>query len=101
MYIRDLSERIKKTIMELKSQGKTSTDILCLDIWKIKIVNIIIIIDEKTAPIVRKAYQLILQGYSCGDIANIFNEKGYITSLGRKEELQILDYTRNFKKGTE
>ena len=49
----------------------------------------------------RKAYQLILQGYSCGDIANIFNEKGYITSLERKEELQILDYTRNFKKGTE
>lgn len=101
LYIRDLSERIKKTVMELKSQGKNINGHTMFGYLKDNNCKYHIIIDEKTAPIVKEAYQLILQGYSCGDIANIFNEKGYITPSERKEELQILDYTRNLKKGTE
>ena len=59
------------------------------------------LIDEKTAHIVRKAFKLILQGYSCVNIANIFNEKGYITRSDRKEELGLISYKHNLKTGTE
>ena len=60
-----------------------------------------IIIDEKTAFIVKEAFELILQGYSCRQIAGIFNEKGYITRSGRKEELGIISYEKSLKTGTE
>ena len=59
------------------------------------------LIDEKTAHIVREAFELILQGYSCVNIANIFNEKGYITRSDRKEELGLISYKHNLKTGTE
>ena len=46
-------------------------------------------------------FELILQGYSCRQIAGIFNEKGYITRSGRKEELGIISYEKSLKTGTE
>src|SRR3712207_9032885 len=59
-----------------------------------------IIIDKKTAFIVKEAFDLLLKGYSCIQIANIFNEKGYITRSERKEELKLSDYTRNLVTGS-
>lgn len=59
-----------------------------------------IIIDKKTAFIVKEAFDLLLKGYSCIQVANIFNEKGYITCSERKEELKLSDYTGNLVTGS-
>lgn len=43
---------------------------------------------------------MLLEGYSCNQVANIFNEKDYITCSERKEELKISKYTRNLVTGS-
>ncbi|MEF3317530.1 recombinase family protein [Peptoniphilus grossensis] len=50
---------------------------------------------------VKEAFDLLIKGYSCIQVANIFNEKGYITRSERKEELKLSDYTGNLITGSE
>ncbi|MDE7164304.1 MAG: recombinase family protein [Clostridiales bacterium] len=42
------------------------------------------IIDEDTAPIVRKAFEMFVAGYNYADIARYMNERGIATSTGGK-----------------
>lgn len=41
-------------------------------------------IDEKTAPIVRKIFEMYADGYTLKEIAKCLNEKGYTTARGNK-----------------
>lgn len=80
-YSAELGQKINRGIREsaLKSQYIGGTPPLGY-----KIVNKKYEIDETTAPIIREAFQLFLEGTTIADICRIFNAKGYKTSLGKR-----------------
>jgi len=100
-YSKELSQKIRDISQELKSQGKNTNGLAPFGYLKDPNDKHRILVDEKTAFIVKEAFELILQGHSCRKIARMFNEKGYITRSGRKEELGIISYENNLKTGTE
>lgn len=100
-YSKELSQKIRGISQELKSQGKNTNGLAPFGYLKDPNDKHRILVDEKTAFIVKEAFELILQGHSCRKIAIVFNEKGYITRSGRKEELGIISYENNLKMGTE
>lgn len=100
-YSKELSQKIRSISQELKSQGKNTNGLAPFGYIKDPNDKHHILVDEKTAFIVKEAFELILQGYSCNKIARVFNEKRYITRSGRKEELGIISYKNNLKMGTE
>lgn len=99
LYSRELSEKIKNANAYLKAQGKNNNWAAPFGYIKEPNNKHTIIVDKETAFIVKEAFELLLKGYSCRDIANIFNEKGYITRSGRKEALKLNDYSNNLKTG--
>ena len=100
-YSKELSQKIRSISQELKSQGKNTNGLAPFGYIKDPNDKHHILVDEKTAFIVREAFELILQGYSCNKIARVFNEKRYITRSDRKEELGLTSYKHNLKTGTE
>lgn len=100
-YSKELSQKIRGISQELKSQGKNTNGLAPFGYIKDPNDKHHILVDEKTAFIVKEAFELILQGYSCRKIARVFNEKGYITRSERKEELGIISYDKSLKTGTE
>lgn len=101
LFSKELSEKVSNSLKQIKSQGKNINWAAPFGYIKDPKDKHSIIIDEKTAFIVKEAFDLILRGYSCTQIANIFNEKGYITRSERKEELKLSDYTGNLITGSE
>ena len=99
LYSRELSEKVINANTHLKAQGKNINWAAPFGYIKDPNNKHHIIVDKETAFIVREAFELLLKGYSCRDIANIFNEKGYITRSGRKEVLKLNDYSNNLKIG--
>lgn len=49
-----------------------------------KLVNKQFVLDEKTAPLVREAFELFADGKTIADICNVFNDKGYRTVNNNK-----------------
>ena len=100
LFSKELSEKVRGAVKQIKSQGKNTNWAAPFGYIKYPEDKYHIIIDKKTAFIVKEAFYLLLKGYSCIQVANIFNEKGYITRSERKEELKLSDYTRNLVTGS-
>ena len=100
LFSKELSEKVRSSVKQIKSQGKNTNWAAPFGYIKDPEDKYHIIIDKKTAFIVKEAFDLLLKGYSCIQVANIFNEKGYITRSERKEELKLSDYTRNLVTGS-
>ena len=100
LFSKELSEKVRSSVKQIKSQGKNTNWAAPFGYIKDPKDKYHIIIDEKTALIVKEAFDLLLKGYSCTQVANIFNKKGYITRSERKEELKLSDYSRNFITGS-
>lgn len=100
LFSKELSEKVRGAVKQIKSQGKNTNWAAPFGYIKDPEDKYHIIIDKKTAFIVKEAFDLLLKGYSCIQVANIFNEKGYITRSERKEELKLSDYTRNLVTGS-
>lgn len=100
LFSKELSEKVRSSVKQIKSQGKNINWAAPFGYIKDPKDKYHIIIDEKTAFIVKEAFDLLLKGYSCTQVANIFNKKGYITRSERKEELNLSDYSRNFITGS-
>lgn len=100
LFSKELSEKVRSSFKQIKSQGKNTNWAAPFGYIKDPEDKYHIIIDKKTAFIVKEAFDLLLKGYSCIQIANIFNEKGYITRSERKEELKLSDYTGNLVTGS-
>ena len=100
LFSKELSEKVSNSLKQIKSQGKNTNWAAPFGYIKDPNNKYHIIIDKKTAFIVKEAFDLVLRGYSCTQIANIFNEKGYITRSERKEELKLSDYTGNLITGS-
>ena len=80
-YSAELGQKINRGMREsaMKSQYIGGTSPLGY-----KIVNKRYEIDETTAPIIREAFQMFLEGSTIADICRTFNAKGYKTSLGKR-----------------
>ena len=100
LFSKELSEKVSNSLKQMKSQGKNTNWAAPFGYIKDPKDKYHIIIDDKTAFIVKEAFDLLLEGYSCIQIANIFNKKGYITRSERKEELKLSDYTGNLVTGS-
>ena len=100
LFSKELSEKVRSSVKQIKSQGKNTNWAAPFGYIKDPKDKYHIIIDEKTAFIVKEAFDVLLKGYSCTQVANIFNKKGYITRSERKEELKLSDYSRNFITGS-
>ncbi|SFE35602.1 recombinase family protein [Peptostreptococcus sp. D1] len=100
LFSKELSEKVRGAVKQIKSQGKNTNWAAPFGYIKDPEDKYHIIIDKKTAFIVKEAFDLLLKGHSCIQIANIFNEKGYITRSERKEELKLSDYTGNLATGS-
>lgn len=101
LFSKELSEKVRGAVKQIKSQGKNTNWAAPFGYIKDPKDKYHIIIDKKTAFIVKEAFYLLLKGYSCIQVANIFNEKGYITRSERKEELKLSDYAKNLVTGSE
>lgn len=100
LFSKELSEKVRSSVKQIKSQGKNTNWAAPFGYIKDPKDKYHIIIDEKVAFIVKEAFDLLLKGYSCTQVANIFNKKGYITRSERKEELKLSDYTGNLLTGS-
>ncbi len=100
-YSKDMSEKIRANILELKSQGKNIDSVPPFGYIKDPKNRHKIIIDKETAPIVKEAFDLICEGFSCREIARKFNENNYITGAERKERLRLGKCPHNYEEGTE
>lgn len=100
LFSKELSEKVRGAVKQIKSQGKNTNWAAPFGYIKDPEDKYRIVIDKKTAFIVKEAFDLLLKGYSCIQVANIFNEKGYITRSERKQELKISDYSRNIITGS-
>ena len=93
---------MRSSVKQIKSQWKNTNWAAPFGYIKDPKDKYHIIIDEKVAFIVKEAFDLILKGYSCTQVANIFNKKEYVTRSERKE-ISILNVNlqtiyENYKK---
>ncbi len=100
LFSKELSEKVRSSVKQIKSQGKNTNWAAPFGYIKDPKDKYHIIVDEKVAFIVKEAFDLLLKGYSCTQVANIFNKKGYITRSERKEELKLSNYTGNLLTGS-
>ena len=92
-YAKDASQKVRSVQNALKAKGKFMA-------WQppfgyIKDPNDKhkIIVDDEVAHIVREAFELSLKGMSTRKIAQLFNEKNYITPYRRKKQTSRMDYS--------
>lgn len=91
-YSKDIAQKVKSVTTELKKQGKYLAWSPPLGYMKDSNDKHKIIIDKETAWIVRKVYDLALDGLSTRKIAAIMNEENIPTPQKRKKEITNLDY---------
>lgn len=91
-YAKDISTKVKTVTTELKKQGKFLGWSPPLGYMRDPEDKYKIIIDEKTAWIVKKIFSLALEGLSTRKIASIMNAKKIPTPNNRKKELTNMKY---------
>ena len=78
-YSAELSQKINRGMRESAYKHNSIGGALPLGY---KTVDKKLVIDEKTAPIVREAFTMYAEGHSVAEICRIFNARGYKTSKG-------------------
>lgn len=91
-YAKDISQKVKSVTTELKKQGKYLAWSPPLGYMKDPNDKHRIIVDKETSWIVRKVFDLALEGISTRKIATIMNEENIPTPNERKKELTKMDY---------
>lgn len=91
-YSKDLSTKVKSNRNALVKKGKAITWAAPYGYIKDPMDNNKYIIDKETAPVVKKIYELALEGLSLHKVAKILNEKEIPTPAMRKAELTKMKY---------
>jgi len=94
-YSKDISQKVKTVANELKKQGKFLAWSPPLGYMKDPNDKHKVIVDKETAWIVKKVFDLALEGLSMRKIAMIMNEENIPTPNKRKSELTKMDYKFN------
>lgn len=88
-YAKDISVKVKSSLETLHSQGKLLSSYAPFGYKKSEEDKYKMVVDEKTAPIVKKIFQLKETGESIKGIARILTDKNVITPSQRKYELGL------------
>ncbi len=99
-YSKDTSEKIISVTNAMRKQGKFLSALAPFGYMKDPNDKHKIIIDEKTAWIVKKIYSLALDGVSIGEITRTLNRESIIVPSERKRELSASYKGQNNKKMT-
>lgn len=94
-YARDVSEKVKSSMNVLKRSGKMLACFTPFGYLKSEENPYQIVIDERVSPIVKKIFQLYLEGFGYAKIAQFLNSKNMTTPAQRKMELCLITYSRN------
>lgn len=94
-YSKDVSQKVKTVTTELKKQGKYLAWSPPIGYMKDPNDKYKILVDKETSWIVRKIFDLALEGKSTRKIAMILNEENIPTPNERKTELTNMDYKFN------
>jgi len=78
-YSKELSQKITRGMHECALKGNSTGGQISLGY---KIENKKLVVDEHTAPIVRKAFSMYAAGHSVAEICRVLNEAGYRTKTG-------------------
>ncbi|MGO3751660.1 MAG: recombinase family protein [Peptoniphilaceae bacterium] len=96
-YAKDVSEKVLSNYKAQTRKGKAITWSPPYGYMKDPNDKHKYIIDEETAPIIRKIYKLALEGHSLHKIAKLLSEAGEVTPAERKKMLTNMDYSYMMK----
>lgn len=92
MYSRDISKKIKGTLMAQKKRGQFMSGFAPYGYVKDPEDKHHFLVDEEAAKVVRRIFCMYLEGYSRGGIARKLNEEGILTPSEYKRKVQGLKY---------
>ena len=92
MYSRDISKKIKGTLMAQKKRGQFMSGFAPYGYVKDPEDKHHFLVDEEAAKVVRRIFCMYLEGYSRGGIARKLNEEGIFTPSEYKRKVQGLKY---------
>lgn len=92
-YAKDASQKVRTVQNTLKKQGKFMAWQPPFGYIKDPDDKYKIIVDDEVAHIVKEAFELSLKGMATRKIAQVFNEKNYITPYRRKKQTSGMDYS--------
>ena len=84
MYAKDISKKVRATLYNMKRDGKFCGSHPSYGYLRDPEDKHHLIPDPETAPIVKKIFELYLDGYGISKIADIMTKEGYITPIVRK-----------------
>ena len=99
-YLEDLSENVRRAGITIKKQGKYLASCAVYGYQKDPRNRYHLIIDEPAAQIVRRIFQMCIEGYSLNRIARILNEEGVPSPTRYKTEVKGIHFrgTENLRK---
>ena len=98
MYSRDISKKIKGSLAAQKKRGKFMSGFAPYGYAKNPKDKHHFIIDEESANVVRRIFNMYLSGYSRDRIAKILNEEGVMPPSEYKRKVQGLKYANAHEK---
>ncbi|MCQ8267655.1 recombinase family protein [Streptococcus suis] len=96
-YAKDVSEKVKSAMNSMKRSGKNMSWLPPFGYIKDPNDRFKIIIDEEVAPIVKRIFNLYLDGNSYQQIARILNEEQIITPAERKMQISQARYEKSLR----
>ena len=99
MYSRDISKKIKGTLMAQKKRGQFMSGFAPYGYVKDPEDKHHFLVDEEAAKVVRRIFCMYLEGYSRGGIARKLNEEGILTPSEYKRKVLGLKYSDFEKSG--
>ena len=91
-YARDVSEKVKSVMNTMKRSGKNMSWLPPFGYLKDPNDRFNIIIDKSVAPIIRRIFQMCIQGFSLSQIAMKLNDENTITPAERKGQISQANY---------
>ena len=98
MYSRDISKKIKGTLMAQKKRGQFMSGFAPYGYVKDPEDKHHFLVDEEAAKVVRRIFCMYLEGYSRGGIARKLNEEGILTPSEYKRKVLGLKYSNAQEK---
>lgn len=99
MYSRDISKKIRGALLAQKKRGQFMSGFAPYGYCKDPKDKHHFLVDEEAAGVVRKIFNMYLEGYSRDGIAKKLNEEGVLTPSEYKRRVQGLKYFNAQEKG--
>ena len=91
MYAKDISKKVRSHLLAMKKEGKFCGSVTAYGYIKDPNNKHHLVPDPKTAPIVKKIFDLYISGYGSSDIAEILTRQEYPTPISLKNSAKKID----------